>query len=330
MDDTNKKKKNKKKKNKNANRPTENVAPNEREFITGTQSNASEALQDSGSEVSLNTDANREGHLSNGTATNLNKNEGKYCLDREAGFQEKIKQLHSEKDTLEQREVSQKQIIQQLRDEKYESVQNEASLRGIITQLNKEKDELMQKQKSAKESIMSLHDENTRLQNQVIELEKSRDSLREENQHLMGIISSLELLKGSADNQIPSEKITDVNQHIDIEAAKPVEQKPPIPENPEMVMMMGLSGSSQSLEDVMLEDERDGGGGILHSEIEEIGGNHSTLASKESSSRQDDDDDMTVPLSDAPLIGAPFRLISFVARYVSGADLVDKSSLRRG
>ncbi|XP_010921190.1 uncharacterized protein [Elaeis guineensis] len=28
-----------------------------------------------------------------------------------------------------------------------------------------------------------------------------------------------------------------------------------------------------------------------------------------------------VPLSDAPLIGAPFRLISFVAKYVSGADL---------
>lgn len=31
-----------------------------------------------------------------------------------------------------------------------------------------------------------------------------------------------------------------------------------------------------------------------------------------------------VPLSDAPLIGAPFRLISFFTSYVSGADLVDK------
>ncbi|XP_049936168.1 uncharacterized protein LOC116262793 isoform X2 [Nymphaea colorata] len=29
-----------------------------------------------------------------------------------------------------------------------------------------------------------------------------------------------------------------------------------------------------------------------------------------------------VPLSDAPLIGAPFRFLGFVARYVSGADLV--------
>ncbi|XP_072997796.1 uncharacterized protein [Typha latifolia] len=32
-----------------------------------------------------------------------------------------------------------------------------------------------------------------------------------------------------------------------------------------------------------------------------------------------------VPLSDAPLIGAPFRLISFVAKFVSGADLVNQA-----
>lgn len=33
-----------------------------------------------------------------------------------------------------------------------------------------------------------------------------------------------------------------------------------------------------------------------------------------------------VPITDAPLIGAPFRLISFVAKYVSGADLVNQIS----
>ena len=40
------------------------------------------------------------------------------------------------------------------------------------------------------------------------------------------------------------------------------------------------------------------------------------------------DENDSVPLTDAPLIGAPFRLISFVSRYVSGADLVDKNSLQ--
>lgn len=33
--------------------------------------------------------------------------------------------------------------------------------------------------------------------------------------------------------------------------------------------------------------------------------------------------DKEVPFTDAPLIGAPFRLISFIAKYVSGADLVE-------
>ncbi|XP_058110730.1 uncharacterized protein LOC131253653 isoform X4 [Magnolia sinica] len=37
-------------------------------------------------------------------------------------------------------------------------------------------------------------------------------------------------------------------------------------------------------------------------------------------------DDAAVPLTDAPLIGAPFRLISFMARYVSGADLVNNKN----
>ncbi|XP_010938044.1 uncharacterized protein [Elaeis guineensis] len=37
-----------------------------------------------------------------------------------------------------------------------------------------------------------------------------------------------------------------------------------------------------------------------------------------------------VPLSDAPLIGAPFRLISFVAKYVSGADLVNQDVSKSG
>ncbi|KAH9737041.1 mitochondrial ATP synthase D chain-related protein [Citrus sinensis] len=40
----------------------------------------------------------------------------------------------------------------------------------------------------------------------------------------------------------------------------------------------------------------------------------------------DTDKVASVPLTDAPLIGAPFRLVSFVAKYVSGADLVNKNA----
>ncbi|KAF6168707.1 hypothetical protein GIB67_026593 [Kingdonia uniflora] len=41
-------------------------------------------------------------------------------------------------------------------------------------------------------------------------------------------------------------------------------------------------------------------------------------------------DESGVPLTDAPLIGAPFRLISFFAKYVSGADLVKKNTSSSG
>lgn len=34
--------------------------------------------------------------------------------------------------------------------------------------------------------------------------------------------------------------------------------------------------------------------------------------------------DEKVPFTDAPLLGAPFRLISFMAKYVSGADLAKR------
>lgn len=37
-----------------------------------------------------------------------------------------------------------------------------------------------------------------------------------------------------------------------------------------------------------------------------------------------------VPLSDAPLIGAPFRLFSFMAKYVAGSDLVSETSSKSG
>lgn len=42
------------------------------------------------------------------------------------------------------------------------------------------------------------------------------------------------------------------------------------------------------------------------------------------------DEEIDVSLVDSPLIGAPFRLISFFASYVSGADLVNKNTGKSG
>ncbi|PKI40978.1 binder of USO1 and GRH1 protein 1 isoform X2 [Punica granatum] len=61
-------------------------------------------------------------------------------------------------------------------------------------------------------------------------------------------------------------------------------------------------------------------------EIVQIPLDENEVQTVESKGGVEDDGKTAVPLTDAPLIGAPFRFISFVAGYVSGADLVDKNS----
>lgn len=95
--------------------------------------------------------------------------------------------------------------------------------------------------------------------------------------------------------------------------------------------MLPVSHSTQSLEEVMINFERNGedvngedGSGTpkFSQEIVQIplGENQTDDASLEVYEKND------ASFIDAPLIGAPFRFISFVARYVSGADLVNKNA----
>ncbi|GFY83873.1 hypothetical protein Acr_03g0006470 [Actinidia rufa] len=66
---------------------------------------------------------------------------------------------------------------------------------------------------------------------------------------------------------------------------------------------------------------------LNESEVEE---DHPSLQLNRDDPKSDVDPKNDVSLADAPLIGAPFRFVSFVARYVSGADLVTKSSVNSG
>ncbi|KAI3474362.1 hypothetical protein Pfo_029215 [Paulownia fortunei] len=534
MEEDKKKKKNKKKKNKQATKPTESVTLDARESTSDSQSHVLEIGQnnngqasgiiDAPNHVEGHIDADRVGHLANGTeGTNLAEAEKQYWLDREASFQEKIKELEAEKDAqiqkeafLEekikqllkekdensQKEASQKENIKHLHDEQNASMQNEASLKEKLRQLEKENDALIQKEgsleqkiqhlqremdahlqkeaslgtkilqlegekdswgqkeagfeekinqlvdeaaflnlngvslqekikqmererdswilkeNSAKESIASLNGDNTKLRAQVIELEQSRESLLEETQQLKEIISSLQLRinnlestagfpHSSMDKKVTSED-GDVNYQI--EAARALVEIL-VTENSELVekvnelyaeldrrgvrtehflsagsvpgavtaqsadiadgsalmsdlavgaddrhstaqatdsiseasKTMPISGSTQSLEDVMVEDQRNGelvnvndGPGPANSseiieadEIVQIPLDENEV--KETNLEVAQNDEKTdVPLADAPLIGAPFRIISFVARYVSGADLVNKNTGKSG
>lgn len=106
--------------------------------------------------------------------------------------------------------------------------------------------------------------------------------------------------------------------------------------------MIPVSDSIQSLEDVMLKDERNGElvnvkPGVANSseiieedEIVQISLDENEVLKETNMEVAQNDDNVDVSLTDAPLVGAPFRLISFVARYVSGADLVNTNTGRPG
>ncbi|XP_043699126.1 uncharacterized protein LOC122649927 isoform X2 [Telopea speciosissima] len=61
-------------------------------------------------------------------------------------------------------------------------------------------------------------------------------------------------------------------------------------------------------------------------EIVQVPLDDSEVQENESPAALASEENVTLPLSDAPLIGAPFRLFSFVAKYVSGADLVNQNT----
>lgn len=112
---------------------------------------------------------------------------------------------------------------------------------------------------------------------------------------------------------------------------------PPMFKPGERISITG-DGIMDSLENVALNSARDGGGNSTNDEI--VPNSPETIKSEEivqipldeNEAANDTDlesshneEKVEVPISDAPLIGAPFRLISFVARYVSGADLVNNT-----
>ncbi|CAA2995851.1 Hypothetical predicted protein [Olea europaea subsp. europaea] len=90
------------------------------------------------------------------------------------------------------------------------------------------------------------------------------------------------------------------------------------------------SERTESLEDVIIND-KDGNAlanssDLESNEIVQIPLDENEVMDASDLEAGQNDEKIDVPLSEAPLIGAPFRLISSFARYVSGADLVDKNS----
>ncbi|XP_073156370.1 uncharacterized protein [Henckelia pumila] len=223
--DRKKKKNNKKKKNKVATTLSESATNDGRESTSDTQSHVVEIEQgmdvqisgatNASNNVGQKVDSDTDGHLSNGIEErNVAKADKQYWIDREASYEEKIKQLQAEKDAQMQKEAiledkikdllrekdenlqklaGQEETIRQLHSEKIAFIQKEDMLEERCKQLQREKDFYLQKEISTEESIAALSTDSKKLRAQMMELEESRKSLLIEKQELTEKVSSLQL-----------------------------------------------------------------------------------------------------------------------------------------
>ncbi|XP_047980819.1 uncharacterized protein LOC125222331 [Salvia hispanica] len=250
------------------------------------------------------------------------------------------------------------------------------SLEETVKEMERERDSWMLKENSARESISSLTADNTKLRAQVEELELSRDTLFSETQQLKEFVSSLQLQinnlemdkqtlenghanyeaeaasalveKLVAENAELVEKVSELHAELEQRRVR-TEQFPNVGSVPGAVSAQSaevsgasetitVSGGIQSLEDVIVKDERDDElvnvkPGVANSseiieedEIVQIPLDENEAVKESNMDAAQNDDNVDVSLTDSPLVGAPFRLISFVARYVSGADLVNANT----
>ncbi|XP_065852322.1 uncharacterized protein [Euphorbia lathyris] len=298
------------------------------------------------------------------TTTQL-KNEIDLHTQREAVLERKIVQFQSEKELCLQKEAGLEEKLQHLENEKALLGIKVANLEEKIKLLESDKDSLTITDTAARETIVSMNVNITRLRMQVVELEESRKSLMKENQQLMESMSGLQLQLQNLETSIASTNTLDeMKKHASepedkdsqIEAACALVNKL-ITENAELIEkvnelymldrqrsaagLSSLAGSDDMLGNAEITSENlsvsESGEYKLETleveavvegesgEIVQIPLDENPLQDLEVQAGENDDKPQAVPLSDAPLTGAPLRLISFFAKYVSGADLVNKT-----
>jgi transcription elongation factor S-II len=272
-------------------------------------------------------------------------------------LEERLVQYKNKNDMLLREMSSTEAQMRQLLDERSTFTQKEASLEKKVQQLQHDEESLVAEEKSSREMISSLNNEIARLRAQVTELEKSKSNLLEQNQSLKETISNLQVQHENHDSNAKGASEEELNSQI--EAACTLVEKL-ITENADLVekvneLCIKLNQSqhaspeslaievekSESLEEIPIHDEliridnsRDMDTASIkrnfsEGEIEEtvplsLNANGEVDVESQVAVAGEDEINAGVPLADAPLIGAPFRLVSFVARYVSGADLAAK------
>ncbi|KAM1386885.1 myosin-1-like isoform X1 [Malus sylvestris] len=275
---------------------------------------------------------------------------GTLHLER-ASLHEKIKHLDGDRETWILKEDSFKETIASLNDDI-------ARLRAQVSELEQSRNNLVQENQQLMENISSLQLQIKNLESvsstpSSDDLAKHASEREELNSQVEAACSLVEKLV--AENAELVEKVNELYGELDrrsptvelTSTASTAESNTAVVP-PETVSVIDprsnedMSTSDQKLDspkDVPIKQEMHSNGNVDSehaalvpelpvsdeiSEIVQIPLEENEVGNLEVS--LEDDKNAAVPLIEAPLIGAPFRLMSYVARYVSGADLVNKGS----
>ncbi|KAK3444775.1 hypothetical protein EUGRSUZ_A00784 [Eucalyptus grandis] len=268
---------------------------------------------------------------------------------KEVSLEEKIRQLEKDHESWLLKESSSKEILAKM----------ETDISGLqlqVSKLEESKIGYLQENRRLKDNVLELQGqihllENASSVNHSDEKIKRFSEYEELNSQMEAACALVEKL--ITDNADLVEKVNQLYLQLDQQNAAPGLTSPfqsgSTVEIAESTSIVDRSSASNA--DILVLDERPESSKDIqmHDDItseDKINGEHSLLIS--SSAKPEDTGEIVqiplddnevqdlesqafeseeknvVPLSDAPLIGAPLRLISFFASYVSGADLVDK------
>ncbi|KAH7554655.1 hypothetical protein JRO89_XS12G0253500 [Xanthoceras sorbifolium] len=294
------------------------------------------------------------------------RNENDSHTQKEVGLEMNIVKLQCEKDLWLQKEARLEVKISQLLDESADLSSKGSISKGTIASLNNDVTRLQMQVTELEESRKNLLQENQQLaehasslQLQIQNLERSISSAHSFDDHkefehaseqedLNAQIEAGSALVGKliTENAELVEKVNELFVKLQQQSmadrlsstsgndplVRTVNAAEPLFESSENVSI--LSDKMESPEVVEVKEERIG---VIHGhavpaastdsigEIVQIPLDDNEVQDVESQVVESEEKD-GVPLTDAPLIGAPFRLISFVANYVSGSDLVNNKS----
>ncbi|XP_015897905.3 kinesin-like protein KIN-14B isoform X10 [Ziziphus jujuba] len=267
---------------------------------------------------------------------------------KEASLQERIKHLEGEKDSLMLKEDITKESIANLN-------HDIARLRVQVLELEESRNNVLQEnQQLVAQLQLQIKDFETISSTQPSdEVTKQPSELEDLNSQVEAACALVEKL--ITENADLVEKVNELYVELDRHTAiarlsstasapdpmSPVTTSVPDPLSPIKENTVSISiQKSDSVEGIPVKEERNGisktdsdhADEILKSSTSDASSEIVQIPLEENAVRDlelqvaETDTEAVVPLSEAPLIGAPFRLVSFVARYVSGSDLVNRNS----